>query len=140
MKNICFVVALIVTTMGIAYVRAAAPDVSSVAGKWDVASVKEDGKEIVPAGSKATVEFMKDGTFQALGGCNVMEPTQTYVVAGSKITFQPAGTKKSCANNIVEFWKLSRVTDFELQDDVLFLSYKTSAGKPGYFRLERAQN
>jgi hypothetical protein len=118
--------------------RAAAPEAPRVVGTWDVASVKEDGKEIVPAGSKATLEFLEDGTFKALGGCNQMDPSQTYTVSGSKITLKPAGTKKNCASNVVEFWKLSRVTDFELQEDVLFLSYKNTAGKPGYFRLERA--
>jgi heat shock protein HslJ len=139
MKRIRFAFALVLTATMFRHTIAASAVVPSLIGTWDVASVKEDGKEIVSAGNKATLEFLEDGTFLALGGCNTMEPTQTFSVTGSKITFKPAGTKKSCASNVVEFWKLGKVTDFELQDDVLFLSYKTNAGKPGYFRLEKTQ-
>jgi len=105
-------------------------------GKWMVVSVEENSVQIVPEGSGATIEFLDNGTYSALGGCNEMF-ISSYAISGSRISFKVGGTKKKCAKNIVEFWDLGKVYSYEFNDKVLLLRYKTDSNIEGVFRFQK---
>lgn len=108
----------------------------NIIGKWTVVSVEENNIQIVSEGSGATIEFIDNGTYKTLGGCNEMF-ISSYTTSDSNISFKVGGTKKKCSKNIVEFWDLAKVYSYELNDTVLFLRYKTDDGVEGIFRLQK---
>ena len=109
---------------------------TSFIGKWNVVSVEENGVIIVSNGNGATIEFLKNGTYQALGGCNQIM-TQSYkTYPDSKLSISVGGTKRGCAKNIVEFWDLGNVYSYELNDDTLLLHYKAETDM-GTFKFRK---
>ena len=109
----------------------------NIIGKWTVVFVEENNMQIVSQGSGATMEFIDNGTYKTLGGCNEMF-ISSYTISDSKISFKVGGTKKKCAKNIVEFWDLAKVYSYELNDKILLLRYKTDDGVEGIFRLQKS--
>ena len=106
-------------------------------GTWEVVSVQQEGIQIVSEGSGATIEFFRDGTYKASGGCNEMSIKSYKVQPGSKLSISAGGSKRMCAKDIVEFWDLNEVYAYEFTDNILFLRYKRENGVEGFFKLLR---
>ncbi|MFH1749703.1 MAG: META domain-containing protein, partial [bacterium] len=110
---------------------------SSIIGKWEVVSVQEDGIQIVSDGNGAVIEFFRDGTYKASGGCNEMFVSSYEMQPDSKLSIKAGGTKRKCAKDIVEFWDLGKVYSYEFTDSFLLLHYKTEGGGVGFFKLSK---
>lgn len=110
---------------------------SSIIGTWEVTSVTARGAEIVYEGNGATINFMPDGTYKALGGCNRMSIREYKIEPDSKMSLTVGGTQMACMGNVVEFWTLEKVYSYELIDNFLLLHYKTNGGRSGYFKLKK---
>ena len=110
---------------------------ASFIGKWEVISVQQEGIQIVSEGSGATIEFFRNGTYKASGGCNEMMVKSYKVQSGSKLAISAGGSKRMCASDIVEFWDLNKVYAYEFTDNILFLRYKRENGVEGFFKLLR---
>lgn len=110
---------------------------ASFIGKWEVVSVQESGIQIVSEGNGAAIEFFRDGTHKASGGCNEMMTGSYEIQADSKLSISVGGTKRKCAKDVVEFWDLNKVYSYELTDNILFLYYKTESRVEGFFKLLR---
>ncbi len=112
-------------------------NVATFVGTWEVVSVQEDGIQIVSEGSGATIEFFRDGTLKASGGCNEMMHGSYEIQANSKLSISIGGTKRMCAKDIVEFWDLNKAYRYKFTKNILFLHYKTEGGVEGFFKLTR---
>ena len=110
---------------------------ASFIGKWEVISVQEGGIQIVTDGKGAAIEFYKNGTHKASGGCNEMMTGSYEMQSDSKLSVSIGGTKRKCAKDIVEFWDLNKVYAYKLTDNILFLYYKTESEIEGFFSLTR---
>lgn len=113
---------------------------NSLIGKWEVVSVQKDDTVIITEGNGSTVEFLEDGTYQALGGCNEMIQSKYEVGPEGKISFKVGGTKRSCEGSVVEFWDLNGAYAYKLANSTLFLYYKTQNGREDSFRLSRVKS
>ncbi|NCU33560.1 MAG: META domain-containing protein, partial [Candidatus Moranbacteria bacterium] len=76
---------------------------TSFIGSWEVISVQEDGIQIVPEGNGAVIEFFRDGTYKASGGCNEMMTMSYEIQLEPKLSISAGGTKKKCTKSVVEF-------------------------------------
>ena len=108
----------------------------NLTGQWKVTSVEQAETQLVN-GSNAVIEFFKNGTYKATGGCNEMFQNSYKLPSTEKISFRVGGTKKKCADNVVEFWNLEKVHSYQVVDTVLVLNYSTDDGKEGVFRLQK---
>jgi len=108
----------------------------NLTGQWKVTSVQQAGTQLVNE-SNATIEFLNSGTYKATGGCNEMFQNSYKLSSAGKISFQTGGTKKKCADNVVEFWDLGKVHSYQITGTVLLLKYTTDDGREGIFRLQK---
>jgi len=114
-----------------------AQKLSEPVGKWAIISVEENDIQVVSEGSGAIIEFLDNGTYKTSGGCNEMS-ISSYTTSDSRISFKVGGTKRKCANNIVEFWDLAKVYSYGLNDKILLLRYRTDDGVEGIFKLQES--
>jgi len=108
---------------------------NSLIGKWNVVSVQEGDIQIVSEINGASIEFFKDGTLKAYGGCNEMTQESYEVKSGSELSISIGGTKRGCERDVVEFWNLNKVTKYKFTDNMLFLYYKTDSEVESTFKL-----